>query len=78
MKEACVTVGYICNTLGGEASSFAGVMVQELIPHLSSTVKVMASSADVCITYIIKVSFFMWSVWLMCMKLTHNIDLSMF
>jgi hypothetical protein len=55
-REACITISYLATLLGSGFTHFAEVVVPQLIVLLSNTAKVMASSAEVCVKLIIKVT----------------------
>ena len=54
-KEACVSISYVCVLLGAEAATFAAAMLSQLIALLPNSAKVMSTSAEVCLQFIVKV-----------------------
>lgn len=53
-REACVTISYLCVVLGQVVAPFAMSMLPQLFALLPNSAKVMATSADVCVQFIIK------------------------
>lgn len=55
-REACVSLSYLCVVLGQVAAPFAVLMLPHLFALLPNSAKVMATSAEVCLKFVIKVS----------------------
>jgi CLIP-associating protein 1/2 len=53
-REACVTLSYITTVFGVEFAGVAESMMSQLIPLLPNSAKIMATSASVCIKFIVK------------------------
>jgi hypothetical protein len=55
-REACVSLSYLCVVLGQVIAPFAVSMLPPLFALLPNSAKVMATSAEICVKFIIKVS----------------------
>lgn len=55
-REACITISYLSTVLGSGFAHFAEAVIPQLIILLPNSAKVMASSAEVCVKFIMKVS----------------------
>ena len=53
-----MTVGYICHTLGCSATLFGKDLLPHLLSLLSNSTKIISSSGDICIRFVIKVKQF--------------------
>lgn len=55
VRETCVTLSYLCVVLGADFAHCAEQMMPSLIGLLPNSAKIMATSAQVCIQFIVKV-----------------------
>ena len=55
VREASVTLSCMCVHLGTELTQFVEQLLPQLIALLSNSAKVMSSSANLCVIFIIKV-----------------------
>ena len=55
VREACVTVSGLAATLGSDFAPFSELILPTLLTLLPNSAKVMATSAEVCLKFIIKV-----------------------
>ena len=55
VREACVTISCLAVTLGSDFASFSEFMLPTLMTLLPNSAKVMATSAEVCLKFILKV-----------------------
>ena len=56
VREACVTLSYLCVVLGADFAPRAEHVLPTLIAILPNSAKVMSTSAEICIKFIFKVS----------------------
>ncbi|XP_039287567.1 CLIP-associating protein 2 isoform X3 [Nilaparvata lugens] len=54
VREACLTIAYLCRTLGNRVDRFAENLLAHLIGLLLNSAKIMASSGLVCIRFILQ------------------------
>lgn len=54
VREACITIAYLCRTLGNRVDRFAENLLAHLISLLLNSAKIMASSGLVCIRFILQ------------------------